>query len=347
MWFEKLTGFAETNPATVRKNLFVKDNTLVSRVNGRSWACGTLEIPTLATLRNKVGEGHSGLRRSTIREVIGNVQTLHASPDNAGALFQVASQFNLLEMASPDIIPEDGVDIYELDHTQGPACAIAAGAGTIYRNYFVRVSREQNYSLPFSWQLIGQSKNGQIDCLNKLGMELNNYNQLFWCMKNGYALATSEGLDQITRKLEIATDEERDRLRSLVRIGIQWNTEVTLESCSHKVSQAYCSALPVAYSRYPQSQWSAFAQLILEAAYEATFLAALLNAQQTGNRTLYLTLLGGGAFGNRTEWIVSAIERALRLHEYSALDVCLVSYGAANPQLISLLNFYNPTEGGI
>jgi hypothetical protein len=36
-------------------------------------------------------------------------------------------------MVSPRVTPEDGVGIYDLDRTQGPACAVAAGAGTIYR----------------------------------------------------------------------------------------------------------------------------------------------------------------------------------------------------------------------
>ena len=35
--------------------------------------------------------------------------------------------------------PEDGVTRYKDDPTQGPACAIAAGAATIYRNYFVPI----------------------------------------------------------------------------------------------------------------------------------------------------------------------------------------------------------------
>lgn len=35
--------------------------------------------------------------------------------------------------------PEHGVTRYERDPTQGPAYAIAAGAGTIYRNYFAPV----------------------------------------------------------------------------------------------------------------------------------------------------------------------------------------------------------------
>ena len=35
--------------------------------------------------------------------------------------------------------PEHGVTRYQHDRTQGPACAIAAGAATIYRNYFAPV----------------------------------------------------------------------------------------------------------------------------------------------------------------------------------------------------------------
>ena len=34
--------------------------------------------------------------------VEGDVRQMHQSPTNAGALFQVASQFNLLEMVSPE-----------------------------------------------------------------------------------------------------------------------------------------------------------------------------------------------------------------------------------------------------
>jgi hypothetical protein len=41
---------------------------------------------------------------------------MHQSPTNAGAVFQVASQFNLLEMISPEITPEHGVT-YQHDRT--------------------------------------------------------------------------------------------------------------------------------------------------------------------------------------------------------------------------------------
>ena len=89
------------------------------------------------------------------------MQKLHRNPANAGAVFQVASQFNLLEMVDPSVTPEQGVGIYERDRTQGPACAIAAGAGTIYRNYFVPVGGA-----------IGQSAANQIDGLREIGAAL-------------------------------------------------------------------------------------------------------------------------------------------------------------------------------
>eukprot|EP01045_Picozoa_sp_COSAG04_P042458 COSAG04_NODE_13423_length_606_cov_210.532544_1_plen_48_part_10 len=48
-------------------------------------------------------------------------------------MFQVASQFNCLEMVSPGDQPEAGITRYALDHTQGPVCAMACPAGTVYR----------------------------------------------------------------------------------------------------------------------------------------------------------------------------------------------------------------------
>src|SRR3954468_13074580 len=65
-----------------------------------------------------------------------------------------------------------------------------------------------------------------------------------------------------------------------------------------RVSQAFCSALPVAYSQVPSPHWELFGSLVLEAAYEATLWAAVINAQRGVSNVVFLTLLGGGAFGN-------------------------------------------------
>ena len=121
-----------------------------------------------------------------------------------------------------------------------------------------------------------------------------------------------------------------------LRIGLQWDTEVTLADGGHTVTQAYCSALPIAYAEHAPTRWEPFARLVLDAAYEATLAAAVVNAQATGNHTVYLTLLGGGVFGNTPSWILSAIERGLEIFAHADLDVAVVSYGRANPQLRQL-----------
>lgn len=332
-WFEKLTGFREESPAQVRANLAVEENQLTSRVNGARFVFGELEIPSLAELRQRVAEVRDAESTSarqeksiSVCEVVADVQRLHADEANAGALFQVASQFNLLEMVSPERTPEEGVGIYEVDATQGPACAIAAGAGTIYRNYFVPVGDQ-----------IGQPASKQIDCLADLGLALGNTDGQLWEMRNGYALASERGLIEIRNRLRRSNEDELDDLRGRLRIGLQWNTQVTLDRCKHTVSQAYCSALPVAYSAHPPELWADFAKLILEAAYEATICAAILNRASTGCNKLFLTLLGGGAFGNDTEWIIAAIERALNLYTESDLDIAFVSYGSSNPTVQRLV----------
>ena len=325
-WFERLFGFTESSRSMVHSELEVKGNSIRSKLRGTEWTCGNLEITSLADLRSQ----HKGLQLTTgsqikVSEVVGDAKTLHVELANAGALFQVASQFNLLEMVSPSVTPDQGITIYEHDPTQGPACAVACGAGTIHRNYFVELDGQ-----------IGQTATKQVDCLNAIGEALGNDNGRLWKMKNGYALPSAEGLEEIDSKLSSMSESELDDLRGMLKVGLQWDTQVTLSDCEHLVTQAYCSALPVAYSGLPSRSWERFARLILEAAYEATFAAAVFNASKTGNKSVYLTLLGGGAFGNDQGWILDAIRRAARLYSRVELDVKIVSFRNSNPAIRKL-----------
>jgi len=329
MWFEELTGFTEHSPAQVRSNLELNGNSITSRINGKTFICGRLETPSLAELRSAKPARQVPSGRISISEVVADAQTLHADPANAGALFQVASQFNLLEMISQDVTPEQGIDRYESDHTQGPACAVAAGAGTIYRNYLVKVNGKT-----------GQSADNQIDCLRDIGNTLGNTGGRLWRMQNGYALASVTGLAEISSRLKAMSGQERDALRKKLRIGIQWDTQVTILGCRHLVSQVYASAMPVAYSSHANGLWENFARFVLEASYEATFWSGLMNYARTGNNKVYLTLLGGGAFGNDEDWIIAAIERALELFSHVPLDVAIVSYKTSKKpvkELVSLV----------
>ncbi len=324
-WFEKLTGFSEWSPEQVRTNFALDGTVLTSKINGRSYDCGKLEISTLTVLKSNVRAPETYNSRISVKEVVGNVKQLHALPENEGALFQAASQFNLLEMVGPAVSPEEGVGIYDNDFTQGPACAIACGAGTIYRNYFVPLGDQ-----------IGQTQNLQVDCLDEIGDLFNNDQSRLWRMQNGYALANVEGLRELTERIRAMSQQEYETAKSKLKIGLQWDAEVTISETRHKVSQAYCSAVPVAYSGIRSEYWEAFAILILEAAYESTLYAALSNYERKGNGRVFLTLLGGGAFGNEQDWIVGALKRSLEQFQNTPLEINIVSYGRSQPEVAAL-----------
>jgi hypothetical protein len=334
-WFEDLMGFQELSYEETRKNLEVGGKTLRSKVNGRTYSIGELEIPSLRELRNRAKSVMDRLAGTLkVANVSGDVRKMHGDPTNGDAMFQVASQFNLLEMVGPGVTPEDGVTRYVRDHTQGPACAIAAGAATVYRNYFVPVDGGT-----------GQTRDRQVDCLRDLGAALGNDRNMLWTMRNGYALCTENGLATMARKLEALDADAIADLRDLVRVGVHTGVQVTEGPESNLVvSQVFCSALPVSYTNIPSEHWKAFAVLVLEAAYEATAWAAVINAHRRSSKILFLTQLGGGAFGNEPQWIHDAMRRALKHLTAVDLDVRIVSFRQTDPGLERLVQEFARRE---
>ena len=172
-WFSDLTGFDEQAVDDVAAQFAIDEEEIVSIANGRRMRVGRFETPSLAELCHRIPTAPGS--PTTVREVVAGVQSLHRDRAHAGAVFQVASQFNTLEMPSPSVTPELGVTGYVNDRTQGPACAIACGAGTIWRNWLVEIDGER-----------GQRADRQLDTLSDLvaqtGTEFD--------MRNGYALPT-------------------------------------------------------------------------------------------------------------------------------------------------------------
>lgn len=330
MWFEDLTGFKEVNPDQVRENLELQDNFLISKVNGKKYDIGQFHLLSLEELRKQAPPLGAYQGEIKIKEVCGDVSHFHVSPEESGALFQAASQFNLLEMVGPDITPERGVGIYEHDYTQAPACAIACGAGTIYRNYFVKVGDQ-----------IGQSVSNQIDCLDEIGIALGNTKSKLWTMSNGYALANIDGLAIVSEQIKNLNELEYEELKDLLKVGIHFDAQVTLAPASHSVSQIYCSALPVGYSNISPDKWEVFARLILEATYEATFYAGLINFERTGNNKIFLTLVGGGVFGNSYDLIFDAIRRSMLKFSNLPLDIKILSYGSSDPRVQQFISSFD------
>jgi hypothetical protein len=309
VWFESLFGIPE-DPAGIPARFTVDGSNLIAP-NGRRFGIGTLTTPSLGELRARAT---SRPGRPTVRERVGDVASLHADPANAGALFQVASQFNLLEMPSPAVTPEHGITNYIHDRTQGPACALSAAAATLYRNALVPLDGRP-----------GQRADRQIDTFAEVGALLaGSGGALPYRMVNGYALFhTSPALDGLPR----------DTLRRALRVGLHAEVEVTLPGTGHQVTQVFGSALPLAYMDRPTQAVADLAAIVLEASYEATLRLAAENAARTGNRQVFLTLLGGGVFGNAPASILSAIDRALATPGLGDLDVQIVSYGRSDPDV--------------
>jgi hypothetical protein len=334
-WFERITGFRETGYEAARGRLQVEGALLRSLVNGKTYSIGRLEVVSLQTLRERAQSGVALPGQLKVDVVRGDVRRLHQALENAGALFQVASQFNMLEMISPDVTPEQGVTRYQNDMTQGPACAIAAGAATIYRNYFVPVGNR-----------CGQTAEHQLDGLAQMGDALATSTgqpvAALWDMQNGYALCSKAGLRAISKYIEALTPDAIDALAGTLCVGLHQDVEVTDAEGPNRpiVSQIFCSALPVLYSDVPANEWKAFASLILQAAYEATLWACVVNAQRGASNVVLLTRLGGGAFGNDDEWIDTAMRRAFRVVADFGLNVKIVSYDVPSVAMLQLARIF-------
>ena len=97
-----------------RAKLEVVGTTLRSRVNQRSYQIGELRTPSLRELRDEAASVVDELRgKLRVSNTSGDVRSLHSRSAHRNSLFQVASQFNLLEMVGPEVSPEDGVTRHE------------------------------------------------------------------------------------------------------------------------------------------------------------------------------------------------------------------------------------------
>lgn len=339
-WFEKKFGFEES-PEGVRENIEFDDESRILRTKkGSSFHVGEFTTSSLLELKEIL----SGLAYEgdglTFENITGDVGALLDDAENSGAVFQAASQFNCLEMINPAITPEAGITNYVMDRTQGPTVACRAPAGTLFRNYLV----SERHGLKRS-RGRGQTSKTQIDTaydLHTLLKSVNGGNDV-WEQKNGYMTPLTEtSITEIGAVLRQQGEDFLSACRDSLRVGVHWDTET---NAGHCVAQVYCSACPVAYDRttsavlskdpvtnkVPSKRelWAPLAKLVLESAYESTLLVAgILALRQGERRTLYLTKVGGGAFGNADSWIAEAIQKAIDKYRHLPVNVKVVHYGS-------------------
>ena len=347
-WFQTLFGFVDDEQSEFDQNWarFAYDaQTGVLSLGddpSRTWKAGKFEVVRFGDLYNAARKKAVGLtlkskgQRTTVRFVSGDVAILHSDPEYAGACFQAASQFNCLEFANKDDTPEMGVAKWVADLTQGPACAISCGAGTIVRTYFAHEGGTQP-------QRAGNQINTLDDVIEDLTDKAGAARRLV-DVRNGYTDSDAERLAVLATTVNSLSDDDRKRVMYLLKVGVQIDTQVTCKrtAWSEKgfwhlvpngqlVTQVYASALAVSakYACCEPDAWGPLARLVLEAAYKATIYAAILHAQ-TPRPKVVLTALGGDQFGNKKEWIADAMVGALSTFAPVGIDVVINEFRAGD-----------------
>lgn len=363
-WFEETFGFKEYSSPTKTTAMFKceylqrKEIYLTSLPNKRVFHVGRFETPTLAQL-SMTAETEKATWRSerahqyplspvkqfndyglSFTHEIGDVRTYYTpskctttplsdSLIHSTTLFQIASQFNCLEMASPDVTPSSGISQYFHDKTQGPISSLMCPGAIVYRNYL----EERDVK--------GQCRT-QLDCLDAMASVLDNAKNKYFKMQNGYCAPIGDGVARLSKRItqtqEIAQtsddDKNKEKEKKIItdayyalKVGIHWNTQVYAHPNIH-VAQLFCSALPLAYyEEVSKDDWEPFARLILDSLYEATLTCAVILAYERRERIkVVLTCVGGGVFGNKHEWICAAITKSLNKFRSEPIDVILLHY---------------------
>ncbi|CAK0862964.1 unnamed protein product, partial [Prorocentrum cordatum] len=327
--------------------------------SGAEYGIGEFRTPSLGQLREaarrqiqdpKVVQA-AGLRGPLrVEHSFNDAAELHRRPENRLALFQVASQTNCLSLVSPTSTPEMGVTAYIDDRSQGPCCAIACGAGTVFRNYFAQVPGG-------GAKQVGQSQDRQLNCLEELCEELGSESNGYFEVRGGFTLASDAGLQDLNAKLAGLDEEGLDHLRSRLRVGVHEDVEVTsyhwgcslLRDPEQLVTQVFTSVCSVAQSGNEPALWQPLARLTLEATYEAALWAAVLSAIRNkgahGSLRVYLTTVGRCLLGHGAAWIAEAVQRAIQrvcMDNGLGLQVFLVAYKEpALQELADVFEYFN------
>lgn len=243
-----------------------------------------------------------------------DIAALQADPANAGAMFQAASNFNGVEAAGDSVAPdsESFTEYYVYDRTQGPAASVSAPAAAISRVHAAFFDPDKP---PSEWN---QTATRQAQMLGDLATH--------FTVENGYVV------NQKGKEQPLPDDPaERDKLLAKVKVGVHLDVlaefgdrtadGMAVNAHPHRINQVFCAAMNIQQG-VTGSRNAALkdgrekAKFLLRAAYHGTYLAAIAN----GCKKLYLTMIGGGAFGN---WFEDIFEAILDAHTKLTPGSCL------------------------
>mmetsp|Transcript_34093 Transcript_34093/g.81990 ORF Transcript_34093/g.81990 Transcript_34093/m.81990 type:complete len:413 (-) Transcript_34093:1869-3107(-) len=312
----------------------------VNSKNGRLFSYGTFSTPTIreltekiATLPCKDADGRSIRSKEdrlpvqlTTRSGVdigalqGNLKT------NDFAMVQVASNFNCLENPRRGTPLDSGrfVDKAYLDSTQGPAAVFGTTSSYLYRCHFYGGGQSLGRSTINLLQHTSQYFGVQYGKITLTGNEA--------------SIDTAAEIDDIVRDICIGMHADcpvmfgRDT-RTLIYNGPVARKFVEYETTrpwSYPLVDHVLSASINLHDymigknqNVKDRSMDILVRTLLRAAYEGAYLAAILRKR----KKLYLTLIGGGSFGNPLPIVVDELQRAHRKwanHPSSVLEECVV-----------------------
>lgn len=269
---------------------------------------------------NKMGGGSfnvieaiNPLNQTYLRTV--DVGAMQADLQYKDAVFQVASNFNALELVGPNDQMEN-ITKYLLDKTQGPFASLSALPGLIYRHYYMFMNSKPQGE----WQ---QTPQRQINFLDQTDIPVTNSYVTFG---NDVFGITNYAVDKM-------------------KVGYHRDIQVTfgfmpdfskfekVTNPDQTVNQVFTAAInfgfgsrnnSIVLKRDPNNV-KAIAQNIQNAAYEGTIRSAFVH----GKKRVVLTMIGGGVFANDVAWIANAIEKNKELIKQSGMKVELVIFDSS------------------
>eukprot|EP00792_Barthelona_sp_PAP020_P005091 TRINITY_DN2490_c0_g4_i1.p1 TRINITY_DN2490_c0_g4~~TRINITY_DN2490_c0_g4_i1.p1 ORF type:complete len:385 (-),score=100.30 TRINITY_DN2490_c0_g4_i1:105-1259(-) len=346
-WFENCFGFEESsiNPderylevEMEEVNFFegVELPILVNQIdckNGNKYIVGHFETPNIFELREKSEEiiehlpnkGHGIVNIISgeigIQPHLFSIIDSQAYPEHAGATFQVASNFNCLELVSNRSSVRSGISGYPYDRTQGPGASMGAYPATFYRSY---LHHHKNF--------VGQMSH-EIELLEDFNVPV----------QNGYILLPQN------------YDMNSIKDSGTIRVGNHQFVEVVFEKREgfdyfkiqnpQLIHQVFTAALNFCDHFRNEEKARVVAKKCLRASYEGTIRSAIINSQLSramnlpGANKVFLTLIGGGVFQNPHSDIFEAIIECKDLIVRSGLEVNLVFYSGFTTRLTEYRNF--------
>lgn len=303
-------------------------------------------IMTLQELRNagqnKLSPKHHGKLSIIHVDVVKNPNLRHLidigalQGSHSGAVFQTASRPNGLEGQQKPYLPNqatfnaatDGFNkIMGKFAVQGEEAEISAGVRGIYEIYNTPNPINFFDKLKIDISADGNLTNLDADFLNTNDMEfLSNLIRVdHWShvpVTTGYAnvLYQNEGITKAQNLNAAAREKNSEDANILI-------------SPAHLISQVNVAALDVNKNRGKTQElfvkkcgenWAStmdkVAQAALRAAYEGTIYCALLD----NKKDLFFTLVGGGSFENKLDWIVDTLDTLADTIKQSGLNISIV-----------------------